>query len=336
MMGRIGWLTTDNALYRIQIQLNRISATPVLITQPYSFTASETAGAVTVAVFRNHHIFIRTSEDGGRRWITWGMVPSPYPPWQLTIQRSTGWLETSPGPAGPAMPAQLWRTTDGGHQWTLVAQAPGGIGAETSHRLPNGGQFTWTSPTTGWLIPYPKPSADQFFVYQTSSGGNRWVPIAPTWPPGRQVTQVLRVGALVPDNRHQVMVLIQWGGRRSGWQAVSWGGSHHHGWSRLLPDYANAVISTNGATRQFWIAAGTDLWTITASSRETPQTTQVTTALPWRGTLVALQLSSASGWALIITADNRPELWMTTNGGRSWHLQATQFTITRESGRDSS
>ncbi|MCY0878149.1 MAG: hypothetical protein OWU84_04325 [Firmicutes bacterium] len=176
----------------------------------------------------------------------------------------------------------------------------------------------WTSNTTGWLIPLPLPSARQFFVYESTSGGEQWEPVTWAFPQGRSPFQVLSVGTLVPYGPHQALILLQWGDRRSGWQVASWSQGRIIQWSRVWPD-TNIVVATNTAERRLWLAEASTLWSVTASPQGTLAVAKVTTHLPCGSDLVGLQLSSRLGWALTIGPTNHPVLWTTEDGGRAWH-----------------
>jgi len=112
--------------------------------------------------------------DGGRTW----QHSEPLPGSELVALditgRSRGWLLESLGEAMNQNPVSLYRSTDGGVRWSLVARSPGMAGdPATSSGLPVGcdkSGVAFESAQVGWITSYCP------VVLASSDGGARWTP----------------------------------------------------------------------------------------------------------------------------------------------------------------
>jgi hypothetical protein len=129
------------------------------------------------------------TSDGGQ---TWSPRSDPCPSRFDFGEQIAGsgtqdlWLMCASQASGGTQAKALYRSTDGGHNWTLAAAAnapvlSGNVVLPAGGGLPAGGyvspyslgheDFAVLSPTTAWLFP------DRAGVFETSSGGLRWKPV---------------------------------------------------------------------------------------------------------------------------------------------------------------
>lgn len=317
-----GWLLTQHTLYHLTHGGRDATKVQASANEPLAATWSN-GHVYTARVLGQHHdeIKIQSSTNEGLSWSSLATIHSPYPPKQIILHpNGMGWLQTSPGPAGAEMPAQLWRTSNDGRHWTLVARFPirEDIVNDQPQILINGGQFQFLSSNQGWLIPFPSPAADQTFLYHTTTGGHTWLPVDMPSPAGRISTDMLDISALVTNARGNGLVMVQWGSKTNTWQAASMVNHHIQAWGTPMTGGSNPVFATTTSPTAIWMANNHTLWSITTNAAPKPTSKHVTTHLPFTSP-TALQMSSRQGWALSLNNANHPMLWTATDGGVHWH-----------------
>jgi photosystem II stability/assembly factor-like uncharacterized protein len=161
------------------------SAVPALATgQALLEAASAERAWVTVTADNSRgpastHVFGTT--DGGRSWRESSAVGGGGSPVAIDFAGPRlGWLLDSLGAAMNENPVALYRTTDGGVRWSLVARSPRTAGdAATSSGLPVGCDkdgVAFESAQSGWITAdCPVGPGD---VLATSDGGARWTPVS--------------------------------------------------------------------------------------------------------------------------------------------------------------
>jgi photosystem II stability/assembly factor-like uncharacterized protein len=115
--------------------------------------------------------------DGGRSWRLSAAVPDGYDPVALDFVSPTrGWLLESLGAAMGQNPVRLYRSTDGGVRWSLVAKTARMAGdPPASSGLPvycDKSGLAFASARTGWIT----GDCNSLSVLVTRDGGARWAP----------------------------------------------------------------------------------------------------------------------------------------------------------------
>ncbi|HTX84702.1 MAG TPA: hypothetical protein VME44_21140 [Streptosporangiaceae bacterium] len=115
--------------------------------------------------------------DGGRTWQQSAGIPDGYDPVALDfVGPQRGWLLDSLGAAMQQNPVRLYRSTDGGLHWSLVATSPRMAGdPATPSGLPlycDKAGLAFASARTGWITGYCNSLADAVLV--SMDGGARW------------------------------------------------------------------------------------------------------------------------------------------------------------------
>ena len=116
------------------------------------------------------NVVFRTSDDGN----SWQEAMLPQGRLGVSqvqfVNAQDGWvLAGFGGGAAGSQGVNLFRTTDGGQTWSLVASAPGS--------LPLGGLKTgmgWASPTTGWVTGCVCAAENTILLSRTQDGGVTW------------------------------------------------------------------------------------------------------------------------------------------------------------------
>jgi photosystem II stability/assembly factor-like uncharacterized protein len=125
--------------------------------------------------------------NGGRSWRESAGVPDGYDPLALDfVSPNRGWLLESLGAAMQQNPVRLYRSTDGGARWSLIARSPRMAGdAATSGGLPmycDKDGLAFTTARTGWITGYCNSLAEAVLV--SRDGGARWTPESVPVPAG--------------------------------------------------------------------------------------------------------------------------------------------------------
>jgi photosystem II stability/assembly factor-like uncharacterized protein len=153
---------------------------------------AETAGSASTCA---DHIAVFSTTDGGQTWQQAAPIPAPMPlqseiiwaSYPISSARTTllgpsvlyfvdpenGWLLVKTGPngfagAGRPQTGPLYRTTDGGLHWTVVAQTLPATGCN------NVGQITFSTPTTGWIRLDICAASSPLAFLVTHDGGASW------------------------------------------------------------------------------------------------------------------------------------------------------------------
>jgi photosystem II stability/assembly factor-like uncharacterized protein len=115
--------------------------------------------------------------DGGRSWQQSAGIPDGYDPVALDfVSPNRGWLLESLGAAMQQNPVRLYRSTDGGVRWSLVARSPRMAGdPATRSGLPlycDKVGLAFRTAATGWITGYCNSLTDAILV--TRDGGAHW------------------------------------------------------------------------------------------------------------------------------------------------------------------
>lgn len=143
--------------------------------------AVETAGSAKAC---SDHLVVFSTVNGGSTWQQEAQVPIQLQglaesdgSWWLQlffVDMEHGWLHIAPAyglaPVGPQSP--LYRTSDGGRHWSLVATQA----TQSDQGCVGRGGFTFSSPTTGWMSANCGTNAPDagLDVLVTHDGGMTW------------------------------------------------------------------------------------------------------------------------------------------------------------------
>ena len=259
---------------------------------------------------------IRTM-DGGQHWQSWAtsvlttdagsMVGDP----PHFVNTQVGWIEivTNGGPAAGSESVEIFKTTNGGQNWTMVASTLSG-----NSGLPNGGLksgISFKDTLNGWAT-----GGDYSYkpwLYVTHDGGHTWqkqglppnTPIfATTTPPvffGN--SGILPVTLLNNGNGNNTMFYITTNDGQS-WTAASGTPAPFQAQTIYIVDMQHAwAIDNNGLL--YATSNGGHTW------QKLPGTSLHMTQLSF--------IDDLTGWA-ITSINNAPAtLLHTTDGGHTWH-----------------
>jgi photosystem II stability/assembly factor-like uncharacterized protein len=139
------------------------------------------------------HVVVFRTTDAGKTWLQSAALRitpadrsdviwegSGYSHWMCFIDSQNGWLLVESGPASPMGPTwrtgSLFRTTDGGVTWALIARNPGSTALKTlggsCGGFGIGDGFVFSSSMTGWLPLDGCASSHALLV--THDGGVTW------------------------------------------------------------------------------------------------------------------------------------------------------------------
>src|SRR5207302_5371270 len=127
---------------------------------------------------------VRHTDDGGRTWLPTPAPcvkkgdPDPGPRLLSFISPTVGWLLCGGSSVGTAQQKQLFKTEDGGRQWTLLASST----YDESRGLPSrerARSLFFLDDQHGWL------GTLDCCLYATNDGGRSWQPLrvfgGPVW-----------------------------------------------------------------------------------------------------------------------------------------------------------
>ena len=146
---------------------------------PADVQLSAPSGAVVWLLLENQYLY--RSTDRGSTWQQRAMPPGNYPHPEVSfVDDHDGWFATGGVPETQCNGAgtEIWRTSDAGSTWTLVASVgPGAIG----YRQCKEG-LSFVDPAHGFLAAWDPNSRPT--VYRTADGGLTWAASTLPDPPG--------------------------------------------------------------------------------------------------------------------------------------------------------
>ena len=116
--------------------------------------------------------------NGGRTWTSLFTFPDHMTSsWIIPINRQVIWALTNGMAVAGSQPYALWRSVDGGHQWTPVTRS--WITSFANIKVPeaSGGEIgTWvvSESSTAYLVGYDPIGKGAYFFGRTLNGGKRW------------------------------------------------------------------------------------------------------------------------------------------------------------------
>ncbi len=261
--------------------------------------------------------------DGGRSWTGSAPIHAPGDArWLDFTDAAHGWLLQDLGAAMGNNPVQLYRTSDGGRHWLLIAASPRWNQAGPSPSgLPAACDKTgigFATPADGWLTSACFPLADAVLV--THDGGADWSPQA----------LPLAANACMPGSCF--ISPPQFFGR-TGWLTIDHGGKAPY----LLVTQDNgttwhavAVPPAAGPSGSADFFSARQGLLIPAASQDTPARmfyltsdggrtwTPVRQGIRFQPGMTVDFASPDAGFAWNPNTSGAPPIYATTNGGRTW------------------
>jgi len=263
------------------------------------------------------------TSDAGRTWTRSAPLHAPgVARWLDFSDSAHGWLLQDLGAAMGNNPVRLYRTSDGGRHWSLIAASPRWNQAGTGRgMLPSACDKTgiaFATPSDGWLTGACFPLADA--VLASHDGGVNWVPQALPLP----------AGACMPDSclasppqffGSTGFLTIDHGGRAAYLLVTHDSGTTWH--AAAVPQTADPAGSLHFfSARQGLLipAAAHDtpgrVFYLTADSGHT--WTPIRQGIRFQAGTTVDFVSPDTGFAWNPNSSGAPPIYATTNGGRTW------------------
>ena len=252
-------------------------------------------------------VVFRTS-DGGHSWQQATLPTSQLGLSQVQfVNAQDGWVLSSPGGgAAGSEGVNLFRSTDGGHSWSLVARAPGALPLQG---IKSG--MGWISATTGWITgSIAIPNA--IYLYRTQDGGVSWqpqalpssFPVQATEPPVffSASQGLLPVIFSTPQGPGFAVYATHDGGAT--WSSSTPLSTMNSTWD-LLTMQQGWVVGANGSTLNE-TSDGGQHWTAITPSANFQHIAQLDF------------VSAQEGWAISTATPAAPVLLKTMDGGQTW------------------
>lgn len=268
-------------------------------------------------------LVFRTS-DGGQTWQQATLPTSTLGVSQVQfVNAEDGWVLSSVGGgAAGSQAVDLFRSTDGGQTWSMVARAPGA--------LPLAGMKSgmgWASATTGWIT--GSIATNTVYLYRTQDGGVSWhlqpLPLGPFPVPIPQPPLFFSAtDGLLP-------VIISTA-QSPGFAIYS---THDGGitWNGPTPPF-----STNGIARAPFFLTMQQGWVVGAGGSSLYKTsdggqhwTMMTPGANFQNISRLDFVSAQEGWAINSPVSGAPVLLKTTDGGLTWAQVSSPPSVSRVS-----
>jgi photosystem II stability/assembly factor-like uncharacterized protein len=266
-------------------------------------------------------LVFRTS-DGGHTWQE-AMLPASYLGVSQVqfVNAQDGWVLASfGGGAAGSQAVDLFRSTDGGQTWSLVARAPGTI--------PSVGQKSgmgWVSATTGWITGSIAAAQNTVWLYRTQDGGVSWQPQSLPLPSLQAVITTQPPVFFSATEGLLPVTFYNGKGTSLDIYATHDGGAN---WS------SSTLLSTTGniwdflTAQQGWVV-GANGTTLNETSDAGQHWTSITPSANFQHISQLDFVSAQEGWAINTTTPTAPVLLKTMDGGQTWvQVSPTPFQVT--------
>jgi photosystem II stability/assembly factor-like uncharacterized protein len=271
--------------------------------------------------------------DGGRTWTASAPIRSPgQARWMSFADPGHGWLVMDLGSAMGQDPIRIYRTSDGGHRWTLAAASPPPPANQQAPGPPAPGPsgistacdktgIVFASPRDGWLTTDCNDLAGALLV--SHDGGITWQPQALPIPSGACMPAGCetfppqfsgRTGLLViaPGNRTPYLLRSDDGGAT--WRLLTVPPAARWFQATDLIDASHAVLAPGGPPGQVRGPIG-ELW-FTADGGQTWTAVRQGAALSPDATISFADPIAGFAWNPDVVGV--PPLYATTDSGRTW------------------
>jgi len=148
----------------------RPAPSPPVISALYSatfdFVTPSTGWALVIdSLNRPQHVYVFRTTDGARHWQRQFTASAS----QFSILSGIQFFDGNRGLISYGSPGQLYRTSDGGRQWTPVVLPPYPASS-----------ITFSDPSHGWVLAQEPDPALTFHFFATTNGGSSWTELP--WP----------------------------------------------------------------------------------------------------------------------------------------------------------
>jgi photosystem II stability/assembly factor-like uncharacterized protein len=272
------------------------------------------------------------TRDGGRSWTRSAPIHPPGAArWLGFSDPAHGWLLQDLGAAMGNNPVQLYRTSDGGRHWSLIAASPRLNQARTGRgTLPSACDktgITFATPADGWLTGACFSLADA--VLAAHDGGAHWAPQAlplpadTCMPDGCLISPPHffgRTGFLMIARGQQAPYLLATQDTGTTWHVVS------------VPRAAGPFRSAQFfSARQGLLIPGLHapgrVFYLTSDGGHT--WTPVRQGIGFQANMTVNFVSPDTGFAWNPDTSGAPPIYATTNGGRTWTSYLPQLSQAR-------
>ncbi|HXZ05667.1 MAG TPA: hypothetical protein VEH81_12600, partial [Ktedonobacteraceae bacterium] len=259
------------------------------------------------------NVVFRTS-NGGTTWQEAMLPTSILGVSQVQfVNAQDGWILASFGGEGAgSQMVNVFRSTDGGQTWSLVARA-----GSSSNSISLAGKKTgmgWISPTTGWITGTIAASQNTVWLYKTLDGGVSWQPQSLMLPAiqGIIITQP-PVFFSATDGLLPVTFYNSQGTSLDVYTTHDGGASWSS--STLL---SNVGSSWNFLSMQQGWVIGANGSTLYETSDGGQHWTSITTSVNFQNISQLNFVSAQQGWAISTITPTTPVLLKTVDGGQTW------------------
>ena len=254
-------------------------------------------------------VVFRTS-DGGHSWQQATLPTSQLGPSQVQfVNAQDGWVLSSPGGgAAGSEGVNLFRSTNGGQTWSLVARAPGALPLQG---IKSG--MGWISATTGWItgsIAIP----NTVYLYRTQDGGVSWQPQA---LPSSFPVQATQPPVFFSASEGLLPVTFSTAQGPSFAVYATHDGGATWSSSTLLSTIGSAWDWDFLTMQQGWVVGATGS-TLHETSDGGQHWTAITPSANFQHISQLDFVSAQEGWAISTATPAAPVLLKTMDGGQTW------------------
>lgn len=269
-----------------------------------------------------------TTPNGGLSWSTHPMAGVTGHAISISfVSPETGWLLTSLGVAMGSDWTDLYKTTNGGNTWVLLASngSPNNGSGRTQGFVPVVGDKTsmvFTTKTTGWITGASDSVGSPYF-YETTNGGASWTIQSLPLPRRALAINVVIEAAPVFFSSSVGVLPVQFGDYCIVFRTTNGGGTWEAGSSITSQ---SPLFSFDAATTG-WIASNAQqdvIWTTGNAGQTWDQTTS--SGLP-RPPVAISFVNDSLGFAVVQNSSSllqQMSVWSTDDGGTSWHSIANR------------
>jgi photosystem II stability/assembly factor-like uncharacterized protein len=251
--------------------------------------------------------------DGG---LTWESFSTPFSGGSINfVDQNNGWMMADLGVGAGSMAVSVFQTSDGGKTWSRTYTNDPNL-AEASDTLPLGGIKNMIVPVnadTAWIggVVY---APGQTYFFRSEDGGKTWFNINLVLPANTAESEISVQGIVFISSTEGLLALrIQSETPQTIVYITEDGGNTWVQSSVSFDGYG--ILETPSASEMIFYTA--DQFYVTSDTGATIQ--QVTPNIKFGDTITDLSFAnSKTGWAVVLSPDNRQTLYKTTDGAATW------------------
>jgi photosystem II stability/assembly factor-like uncharacterized protein len=251
--------------------------------------------------------------DGG---LTWESFSTPFSGGSINfVDQNNGWMMADLGVGAGSMAVSVFQTSDGGKTWSRTYTNDPNL-AEASDTLPLGGIKNMIVPVnadTAWIggVVY---APGQTYFFRSEDGGKTWFNINLVLPANTAESEISVQGIVFISSTEGLLALrIQSETPQTIVYITEDGGNTWVQSSVSFDGYG--ILETPSASEMIFYTA--DQFYVTSDAGATIQ--QVTPNIKFGDTITDLSFAnSKTGWAVVLSPDNRQTLYKTTDGAATW------------------